>query len=95
MRSARVQRGSVVNSEHPDWRPLLGLVREEVAGEFMWMFEVELDDGSRVQAYKHVDTRRYVHLGAEGGAFRFEAPRSYRPAPALDEVRAALASRGW
>lgn len=33
------------------------------------MFEVELESGLRLHAYKHRETRRYLHLDKEGRAF--------------------------
>jgi hypothetical protein len=50
------------------WDPLLALAPEEI-GEFMWMFEDELADGTRLQAYKHQWSRRYLFLDYEGRAF--------------------------
>ena len=35
----------------------------------MWMGEVELTDGGRVQMYKHYWTRRYIHLDLGGRCF--------------------------
>jgi hypothetical protein len=32
----------------------------------MWMFEVRLSDGTPLHAYKHIDTRRYLHLASDG-----------------------------
>lgn len=54
----------------PNWEPLLELAPEEI-DDFMWMFEVELEDGAMVQAYKHWWTRRYLHLDFAGRAFIF------------------------
>jgi hypothetical protein len=50
------------------WEPLLGLAPEEVDA-FMWMFELELDDRTQVQAYKHRWTRRYIYLDHQGRAY--------------------------
>ena len=36
------------------------------------MFEVELSDGTRLHAYKHRWTRRYIHLTGDGRAFAYE-----------------------
>ena len=55
----------------------------------MWMFEVVLSDGTRLQAYKHIDTRRYVHVASDGATFVYEPPDRYRGMPA-DEVLAAV-----
>lgn len=72
------KRGTVTNYKRPEWQPLLDLVGEEVTGDFMWMHEVTLSDGTAVHAYKHWHTRQYVHLSEEGETFVFEAPDFYR-----------------
>jgi hypothetical protein len=64
-------------------------VGEEVTGDFMWMFEVALTDGTKLQAYKHIDTRCYIHLASDGRAFVYEEPDRYRRFPAA-EVLAAV-----
>ncbi|MGH3994438.1 MAG: hypothetical protein ACRDSN_18500 [Pseudonocardiaceae bacterium] len=48
------------------------------------MFEVELTDGTALQAYKHIDTRRYVHLAPDGAAVAFAAV--FAPLPCLAGV---------
>ncbi len=45
----------------PLWAPLLAVVGSLTDG-FMWMYEVVLDDGRNLHAYKHCNTRRYLHL---------------------------------
>ena len=55
----------------------------------MWMFEVALEDGTSVHAYKHIDTRCYIHLDATGQAWVYEEPDRYRPWKAA-EVLAAV-----
>jgi hypothetical protein len=60
----------------PVWEPLLTLVRVYV-DEFMWMFEAQLEDGTRLHAYKHRETRRYLHLSEDGRAFFYEDPDFY------------------
>ncbi len=74
----------MTQGESPEWRPLLDLVGEEVTGDFMWMFEVELSDGSSLHAYKHIDTRRYIHLSLDGLAFAYQPPGRYRRVEAAD-----------
>ena len=54
MSKPRVFRGEGTQGDTPDWRPLLGLVGERVTGDFMWMFEVVLQDGTSLHAYKHI-----------------------------------------
>jgi hypothetical protein len=44
----------------------------------MWMFEVELESGLRLHAYKHIETRKYLHLDKEGRAFAYIPPKVFR-----------------
>jgi hypothetical protein len=93
MERSTVRRGRITEWETPNWRPLAGLVGEPVVADFMWMFQVELSDGSSLQAYKHIDTRRYIHLDDQGSAFAYEPPDRYRAIDAgrvLAEVFATL-----
>jgi hypothetical protein len=78
MSRAQIYRGRVLQGETPQWQPLLDLVGEAGAGDFMWMFEVRLSNGTKLQAYKHIDTRRYLHLATDGRAFVFQSPDHYR-----------------
>ena len=76
-------------SSQPNWRPLLELIGLELVDWFMWMFTIELSDGTRVHAYKHRTTRRYFHLGEDGRAFAYIPRSSYleiAPAEAIDEA---------
>jgi hypothetical protein len=45
------QRGRMTRNEEPAWEPLLEVAPEDI-DDFMWMGEVELTDGGRVQMYK-------------------------------------------
>jgi hypothetical protein len=89
MGGAHVYRGEITHGDAPEWGPLL----DAVGGAFMWMFEVELTDGTPLQAYKHIDTRRYVHLDPEGAAFVFEPPDRYRRIAVADAFAAVFAQR--
>lgn len=64
-------KGRVENFETPDWRPLERLAADDalVLGQFMWMHAVRLEDGRLVHAYKHFETRRYLHLAEDLTAF--------------------------
>jgi hypothetical protein len=53
---------------NPVWEPLIRLAPDHVP-DFMWMYSVELVDGTRLQAYKHRLTRRYLYLDDGGRAF--------------------------
>ena len=77
MRFDSAQHGDVVQFEHPEWRPLTALLGEHHAECFMWMHEVRLADGTAVHAYKHVRTRRYLHLAFDGRAFAYLGAACY------------------
>ena len=79
MGRTRTIRGRAIQGATPDWQPLLDAVGERLTGDFMWMVEVELATGTRLHAYKHYHTRRYVHLDHDGRAFAYESPGRYRP----------------
>jgi hypothetical protein len=90
MGRTRTIKGVMTQGDTPDWKPLENTVGYDLAGDFMWMFEVTLEDGRRLQAYKHIDTRRYVHLDAEGEALVYvDGGERYRPHP-VSEVLAAV-----
>jgi hypothetical protein len=75
-RRKKPRAGDYVNFEHPNWEPLLGLARIYV-DEFMWMGEIELEHGVRLQSYKHYWTRRYIHLDGEGNAWFYREDGRY------------------
>ena len=47
--------------DEPDWKPLEDLLGVDLVGAFMWMFELDLADGTSVHAYKHIATRAYIY----------------------------------
>jgi hypothetical protein len=65
--------GQITKGLRPDWEPLITLVGLEVVDGFMWMHGLELEDGLEVHAYKSIATRRYLHLGVDGRAFRYRS----------------------
>jgi hypothetical protein len=69
-------RGRMLRVDAPEWEPLLHLAPDHV-GDFMWMFAVQLVDGTRLQAYKHYWTRDYLHLSEDGRAFVFVPKTRY------------------
>jgi hypothetical protein len=91
-RGARKFRGSEMQGEEPNWEPLLELAPEEI-DDFMWMFEVQLEDGGMVQAYKHWWTRRYVHLDFAGRTFIYLEPNLYEEADPGELLEAVLNRR--
>src|SRR3954449_11101471 len=65
--------GELVQCRRPLWEPLIELVGLDIVDGFMWMHELELDGGLEVHAYKSIATRRYLHLGIDGRAFRYRS----------------------
>ncbi len=63
--------GEVTQYEKPDWGPLENVIDLDACGHFMWMFEVEREDGTLLHAYKHYWNRRYLHLSSRGEAFAY------------------------
>lgn len=70
-------RGRLLRVEAPEWEPLLNLAPDHV-DDFMWMYSVQLRDGTRLQGYKHCWTRDYLHLSQDGRAFVFVPKTRYR-----------------
>lgn len=68
MNSHKGIHGDTCQFENPEWKPLLDLASDHI-DDFMWMCEIELEDGTRLHAYKHWWTRRYIHLTGDGRAF--------------------------
>jgi hypothetical protein len=79
--------GEMVQGEQPDWDPLT----HALLGWFMWMFEVELADGRKLHAYKHIVTRDYLHLTHDGRAFVFRPEHSYVEVDLEDAVAGLFA----
>lgn len=89
MQRRRTIEGRDYALEEPVWEPLLELVGEPITGDFMCMFGVQLEGGERLVAYKHIDTRRYIHLAADLRAFVYVDPGRYEerePVEVLESV---------
>jgi hypothetical protein len=91
MGRAKTIRGVMTQGDTPDWGPLERTVGYDVVGDFMWMFEVELEDGRMLQAYKHIDTRRSVHLDANCDALVYLDRERYREHPVAEVLAAVFA----
>lgn len=85
--------GDLGQGDRPNWEPLEAMIGEELAGEFMWMFQVDLADGMAVHAYKHIFTRRYMHIGEDGRTLAFTYSGRYRPIDPFDLLMAVF--DGW
>ena len=57
------ERGQEMEFEPPNWKPLEMRIGERCA-EFMWMWRQ-----NDLEYYKHIDTRRYLILDAEGRSY--------------------------
>ena len=42
------------------------MLGSEHLAEYAWMHEIDLEDGRRLQSYKHLRSRRYLHLDGYG-----------------------------
>jgi hypothetical protein len=93
MRSSQRIAGTLLQYDEPEWKPLEALVGLELAAWFMWMCSVQLTDGDVAQAYKHVATRRYLHLTGDGRAFVYTPERDYREVTRRQAI--ILAFEGW
>ncbi len=93
MESRSVLSGKMGKGDNPDWTALEELVRNELLGWFMWMFEVNLEDGARVHAYKHKLTRRYVHVAEDGRVFYYVSKGRYHQTDPFTALMSAL--DGW
>ena len=78
--------GTPSQHDRPAWEPLVDLLGPDLAGWFMWMCEIKLGDGCGLHAYKHVATRRYLHLASDGRAFLYstDAPLPRGPSATRD-----------
>ena len=93
MTSISSLRGSVVQTEVPMWSPLERVLGAALVGWFMWMHEIRLEDGTRLDAYKHIITRRYLHLTRNCTAYAPLVDSAYRPMGLLVAVEGVF--EGW
>jgi hypothetical protein len=77
MRTSTAIAGTVKQTDAPAWAPLEAAISSELAEWFMWMHEIQLIDGSQLHAYKHLITRRYLHLAEDGRAFDYRVDGLY------------------
>jgi hypothetical protein len=81
-RKKRRLRGSRRDGAAPDWRPLFGLSPRDVL-DFMWMYRVDLTDGTVVEAYKHWSTRKYIYLDASGRGYELVGEATFEQGDAM------------
>lgn len=91
MGKRRLVHGTARHHDHPDWAPLEALLGSEtLCGHFMWMFDVQLEDGAILNAYKHRATRSYIHLTADQRTFVYVDSEMYRPVEPADAIEMAF-----
>ena len=65
----------------------------------MWMQELRLEDGTRLHAYKHIDTRCYLYLSDAGEAYERVPCDAFLPQRLDYALEAALCNwwilAGW
>lgn len=72
MRSSRFVAGRMRQHDTPEWTPLERLLGSDgLCAHFMWTFDVLLDDGTVLNAYKHRWTRCYFHLTEDARTFYY------------------------
>jgi len=71
--------GRETNAREPDWSPLERLTGGDdlILGQFMWMYCARLEDERVVHAYKHIETRRYLHLAGDLTAFEYRGDQDH------------------
>lgn len=62
---------AAADPDEPNWGPLEKVLPPEECGGWMWMSR-SVHDGRVIEAYKHSDTRGYVHLDQDGQAWLIE-----------------------
>jgi len=90
----RFIQGETRQCKKPDWRPLENLLcSDELCAHFMWMGDIELEDGTIVNEYKHRWTRQYLHLADDGRAFIYVGDERYQEADLTLAIGAVFL--GW
>lgn len=92
--------GERIRCTEPDWEPLRNLLDDEVVEGFMWMGEIALENGTKLQIFKHRWSRRSIHLSSSGEAYYYDwepeddpdRPRLYVKLPVHEALAAVL---GW
>lgn len=70
-REQQTYAGTAFVPEEPNWERFREAICEWLLGQFMAMHEVQLKNGPHVCAYKHIDTRRYLHIDKDLNAFEY------------------------
>jgi hypothetical protein len=92
MESDTIIGGSFCDPGRRDFTALEAFVRDVVVFRFRWMFEVELEDGSRMDIYEHRDTLRYLYVAEDGRAFEWVRGGRFRE---IDPWEALMDACQW
>lgn len=91
MRSRGLIDGETRQYDKPDWDPLEDVLgSDDLCAHFMWMTDIELEDGTIINAYKHRWTRQYLHLAGDGRAFTYAGQGQYQEADLTLAIGAAF-----
>jgi hypothetical protein len=86
MESEALIAGSFCEPGRRDFTALEGLVRDVIVTQFRWLFEVELEDGSRMDIYRHRDTCRDLFVADDGRTFDWAARGRFREIDSFDAL---------
>lgn len=78
--------GSFCEPGRRDFTALEGLVRDVIVTQCVWLFEVELEDGSRMDIYRHRDTSRDLFVDEDGRTFDWAARGQFREIDPFDAL---------
>lgn len=91
--------GEMAECAEPVWEPLEKAVGRRLAAGFMLMYDVRLETGPTIHAYKHIHTRCYLFLSDDLRAFQWTPCRRYAPQRLDFAIEAALCNwwllAGW
>src|ERR1700758_5498229 len=86
MESEALIAGSFCEPGRRDFTALEDLVRDVIVTQFRWLFEVELQDGSRMDIYRHRDTCRDLFVAEDGRTFDWAARGQFREIDPFDAL---------
>jgi hypothetical protein len=72
---------------------LISLAGDQVT-EFMWMFRVDLTNGTAIEAYKHSRSRRYLYLDGSGCAYALVGDVTYEVGDPMALLAEAMEHEG-
>jgi hypothetical protein len=84
--------GSFCEPGRCDFTALEDLVRDVIVSRFVWLFEVELEDGSRMDIYRSRDTCMDLFVAEDGRAFDWAGRGRYRE---IDPFEALIDACVW